>query len=167
MVLTAEGRPVAPGETGILHVRGPHVMLGYWKRPELTARTIREGAWPGDRVLCTHDRFTVDEEGFLYFVGRSDDIIKSRGEKVSPAEVEAVLYAMDGVTAAAVVGVPDALLGVSLDATALRRHCAERLEMHQVPQRVIVCDALPVTPNGKIDRRRLALRVSDGSEAAV
>ncbi len=116
LVLGETGEPVAPGETGILHVRGPHVMVGYWRQPELTAEMLVDGPIPGERMLCTHDHFTVDEDGFLYFVGRSDDIIKSRGEKVSPVEVENALFAIPGVEEAAVLGAPDELLGEAIHA---------------------------------------------------
>ena len=72
---------------------------------------IVDGPLPGERMLCAQDHFTVDEEGFLYFVGRSDDIIKTRGEKVSPIEVENAIFDIEGVKEAAVVGVPDEALG--------------------------------------------------------
>ncbi len=155
-------------EHGELLVRGDHVMQGYWGDPELTAERLRPGRWPWERVLATGDLFRTDDEGYLYFVGRRDDLIKSRGEKVVPKEVEDVLHAAEGVRDAAVVGVPDRLLGsavhahvsprpgAELDPVALRRHCAERLEDHKVPQLVVVHDELPRTPNGKIDKRTLA-----------
>lgn len=163
-----DGRRVAPGEVGELVVRGAHVMQGYWNDPQATAERLRPGRWPWERVLATGDLFRTDEEGFLYFVGRRDDIIKSRGEKVAPREVEAVLHALDGVRTAAVVGAPDRLLGEAIVAyvvphegaelrpAALRRVCAERLEDYMVPARVELRDTLPTTPNGKIDRRALA-----------
>ncbi|HEV2622904.1 MAG TPA: class I adenylate-forming enzyme family protein [Frateuria sp.] len=161
------GGPVAPGEAGILHVRGPHVMLGYWNRPDLSAQMLREGPLPGERVLCTHDWFRMDEEGFLYFVGRSDDIIKTRGEKVSPVEVENVLHAVEGVREAAVVGVPDELLGeairayvvlesgVSLGVGQIRAYCMRRLESFMVPQQILLCMDLPRTATGKVSRKAL------------
>ena len=80
-VLDEAGRPVAPGETGVLHVRGPHLMTGYWGDPALTDEWLKTGPSPGERMLCTHDHFTVDEEGLLYFVGRTDDIVKTRGRE--------------------------------------------------------------------------------------
>jgi amino acid adenylation domain-containing protein len=162
------GEEVPAGEVGELVVRGDHVMQGYWNDPALTARKLRPGRWPWEHVLRTGDLFRRDEEGYLYFVGRTDDIIKSRGEKVAPREIEEVLYDAPGVREAAVVGVPDPLLGQAvhahvcpleghvLDPAALRRHCAERLEDFKVPRKVIVCDALPKTLNGKIDKRALA-----------
>jgi acyl-coenzyme A synthetase/AMP-(fatty) acid ligase len=143
-------------------------MQGYWNNPEATAERLRPGRWPWERVLATGDLFRTDEDGFLYFVGRTDDIIKSRGEKVAPKEVEEALHSAPGVAAAAVVGVSDPLLGAAvhafvspapgteLDPTALRRHVAGRLEDYMVPQRIEVRDALPTTANGKIDRRALA-----------
>ena len=86
-------------------------MQGYWNDPEATARKVRPGRRPIERVLRTGDLFRADDDGFLYFVARGDDIIKSRGEKVAPAEVEAALLRFPGVREAAVVGVDDDLLG--------------------------------------------------------
>jgi long-chain acyl-CoA synthetase len=166
-LLTADGKPVPPGETGILHVRGPHVMLGYWKQPELTARMLKPGALPGERVLCSQDWFRTDDEGFLYFVGRSDDIIKTRGEKVSPVEVENVLHGMPGIREAAVVGMADTLLGqairafvalepgVSLSDKEIIKYCLSRLENFMVPKEVVFLPELPKTSTGKISKRTL------------
>lgn len=162
-----EGRVASPGEVGELIVRGSHVMQGYWNDEEGTAARLRPGRWPWERVLATGDLFRQDAEGYLYFVGRRDDLIKSRGEKVAPREVEEVIHGASGVREVAVVGAPDRLLGqavhahvvpetgVELDAGRLRRHCAERLEAHMVPQRMIFHAALPRTANGKVDRRAL------------
>ncbi len=111
-----DGREVSPGEVGELMVRGPHVMQGYWNDPQGTSQRLRPGRWPWERILATGDLFSRDAEGYLYFVGRTDDIIKSRGEKVAPREVEEVLYAAPGVHAAAVVGSPDELLGEAVHA---------------------------------------------------
>jgi long-chain acyl-CoA synthetase len=153
---------------GELMVRGSHVMQGYWGDPEGTAARLRPGRWPWERVLATGDLFRTDDAGYLYFVSRSDDMIKSGGEKVAPREVEEVLVGIVGVREAAVVGVPHRLLGqavhahVSLaspdavGAEELKRHCAERLEDHMVPRVVTVHEELPRTPNGKIDKRTLA-----------
>ena len=77
-------------------MRGPHLMLGYWRAPELTAHMLKDGPYPGEKMLCTHDHFTVDEDGDLYFVDRTDDIIKTRGEKVSSVEVENALHEIAG-----------------------------------------------------------------------
>ena len=162
------GRRVGPGVVGELVVRGSHVMKGYWDRPEETARVLKPGSFPGERVLYTGDLFRMDEEGYLYFVGRKDDIIKSRGEKVSPREVEDVLCSLAGVAEAAVVGVPDPVLGQAIKAVValregarltvldLRRHCARHLEDFSVPQVVEIRSSLPRTSNGKTSKRELA-----------
>ena len=171
-LLSVDGAPVAPGETGILHVRGPHVMLGYWKQPDLSARMLKPGALPGEWVLCSQDWFRMDDEGFLYFVGRSDDIIKTRGEKVSPVEVENVLHGMPGIREAAVVGISDALLGqvirayVALEPDTLLtdkeviKYCLARLENFMVPKEVLFLAELPKTNTGKISKKTLGEKVT-------
>lgn len=157
------GKAVPAGVVGELVVRGGHVMKGYWNNEEATARVLKPGRYPWERVLHTGDLFRMDEEGFLYFVGRKDEILKSRGEKVSPKEVENVLYAMPGIREAALVGVPDGMLGQSLkaivvtdepgmDARAVIAHCRAHLEEFMVPSQVEFRDALPRTGTGKIRR---------------
>ena len=167
MVLRQDGTHVEPGETGVLYVRGPHVMVGYWNKPEQTAEMIVDGPFPGERMLCAQDHFTVDEDGFLYFVGRSDDIIKTRGEKVSPIEVENAIFDIEGVKEAAVIGVADEVLGeairafVVLDEGATLTEpeiiaaCRTRLENFMVPQGVEFRDSLPTTATGKVRRKSL------------
>jgi amino acid adenylation domain-containing protein len=166
-LLSGEGKPVLPGEVGILYVRGPHVMTGYWNRADLTDQMLAPGKLPGERVLCTQDLFRMDDEGYLYFVGRTDDIIKTRGEKVSPVEVENALHRIPGVREAAVVGIPDELLGQAIRAyvvadpsagltvQSLRTDSAAFLEPYMVPTQVILCESLPRNPNGKVDKRTL------------
>ncbi|HEU4669620.1 MAG TPA: AMP-binding protein [Dyella sp.] len=166
-LLSPSGEPTPPGEVGVLHVRGPHVMAGYWNRPDLTEHMLRPGRLPGEQVLCTHDLFRMDEDGFLYFVGRSDDIIKTRGEKVSPVEVENAMSAIDGIREVAVVGVEDELLGQAirayvvlqedarLSAGQIRALCLRRLESFMVPQQVVFVQELPRTPSGKVSKRAL------------
>jgi amino acid adenylation domain-containing protein len=175
----ADGNEPGPGAVGELMVRGDHVMQGYWNDPQSTARKLKAGRWPGDRVLRTGDLFRRDEEGYLYFVSRSDDIIKSRGEKVAPREVEEVLYTYAGVHEAAVIGVEDDLLGQAveahvsaaeghtLDSLDLRRHCRAHLEDFMVPRRVIVHDALPKNDNGKLDKIALGATYGRSLEGAV
>lgn len=167
IVLDEEGQPVAPGETGVLYVRGPHLMMGYWGDPALTQDWLKGGPDPEERMLCTHDHFTVDEEGLLYFVGRTDDIVKTRGEKVSTLEVENVLHALRGVSQAAVVGVPDELLGEALRAYVvleqgaalteedILRFARSKLENFMVPREVVLLDELPHTESGKIRKGSL------------
>jgi acyl-CoA synthetase (AMP-forming)/AMP-acid ligase II len=166
-LLSEAGEPVAPGQPGILHVRGPHVMLGYWNKPDETSEMLRPGRYPGERVLCTHDWFTQDADGDLYFQGRSDDIIKCRGEKVSPVEVENCLHGIPGVREAAVVGVPDDLQGEAVRAFValepgsgltekdLKAVCISRLENFMVPREVVILPDLPKTASGKIRKKDL------------
>ena len=161
---SATGGPVPVGEAGTLYVRGPHVMLGYWNQPELTAHMLKPGRYPGERVLCTHDQFRMDADGLLYFVGRTDDIINTGGHKVSPVEIENVLHAIPGVLEAVVVGVPDETLGeaprafvvaaegATITEEAVRRACLARLEPSLVPREVVFVRALLKTDTGKIRR---------------
>ena len=171
-LLSADDQPTPTGETGTLYVRGPHVMLGYWNRPEQSARMLRPGKLPGERVLCTQDQFRMDAEGFLHFVGRSDDIIKTRGEKVSPTEVENAMLSIDGIRDVAVIGVADDLLGESicayvvlepdcaLSTRQIRAQCIKRLESFMVPQQVELCAELPHTATGKVSKNVLLQRTS-------
>ncbi len=166
-IVDAAGRRLGPRSIGELVVRGSHVMRGYWEMPEATDAVLRPGPLPGERVLYTGDLFHMDDEGYLYFVGRRDDIIKSRGEKVAPREVENVLCRHPAVAEAAVIGVEDEILGQAVKAIVavragasvtereLLRHAASYLEDFMVPKIVELRDALPRTPNGKIDKRAL------------
>jgi long-chain acyl-CoA synthetase len=167
-VVDDTGRRVPAGVVGELVVRGANVMKGYWQLPEETAKKLRPGPVPGEMMLFTGDLFRTDDEGYLFFVGRKDDIIKSRGEKVSPKEVENVLCSHPAIAEAAVLGVPDPVLGEAIKAiVALRsdaqatekdvlRHCAQHLEDFMVPQSVEFRETLPKTSNGKINKRELA-----------
>jgi acyl-CoA synthetase (AMP-forming)/AMP-acid ligase II len=161
-----DGNRLGPGQIGELVVRGRHVMRGYWDDPEATAKRYRPGPIPGERVCYTDDLFQMDDEGFLYFVGRKDDIIKSRGEKVAPKEVENVLYGLDGVTEAAVIGVPDPIQGeaikvfvvsegVALSESQILAHCRANLEDFMIPKYVVLCKELPKTSSGKIKKSGL------------
>lgn len=166
-----DGRRIDAADTvGELIVRGSHVMRGYWRRPEETAARLMDGEVPGEKVLRTGDLFRMDAEGFLYFVGRKDDLFKSGGQVVSPKEVEAVLHELPGVVEAVVIGVPDELLGnaikavlaveagAALAAGDVTAHCRARLEPHLVPRHVELREHLPKTLAGKTDRRSPLLR---------
>lgn len=165
LLLGENGQPVAQGEVGCLHVRGPHVMLGYWKQPEKTAEVLVPGPLPGEFLLKSGDLFRQDAEGDFYFVARSDEIIKSRGEKVSPAEVENAIYSLPAVQDVVVTGVPDPLLGEAvcafvatrdgeeLSIPQIKRICSERLENYMVPKHVLFLPELPRTVNGKLSRK--------------
>jgi amino acid adenylation domain-containing protein len=161
------GRRLGAGQVGQLVIRGATVMRGYWRKPEATAKRLRPGPLPGEQVLHTGDYARLDEDGYLYFVSRMDDIIKSRGEKVAPREVEDVLYALAGVREAAVIGVPDPVLGHAIKAFIVAdmshaytaaiviAHCKSRLEPFMVPKHVEFRDALPKTDTGKIKKSGL------------
>jgi amino acid adenylation domain-containing protein len=163
-IVDEDGAPVEQGETGELVVRGPHVMQGYWEDEEATNAALRPGPNPWERVLYTGDLFYADAEGYLYFVGRKSDIIKSCGEKVAPKEVELVLQSLPGIVEALVVGVPDPLLGhaikalvvvsdADIEARDIIRHCAKNLEDYMVPKLIEFRSELPKTDTGKVSRR--------------
>ncbi len=161
------GARLGANQVGELVIRGATVMQGYWEKPEATARRLKPGPLPGEQVLYTGDLCRLDDEGYLYFVGRMDDIIKSRGEKVAPKEVEAAIVGIRGVREAAVIGVPDELLGqavkafvvldagATLDGKAIQRECQARLESFMVPKYVELIAELPKTTTGKIKKTDL------------
>jgi acyl-CoA ligase (AMP-forming) (exosortase A-associated) len=173
MVVREDGTPCAPGEPGELVHRGVHVALGYWNDAEKTAErykpvpgqaaglTIPELAvWSGDTVK-------IDEEGFFYFLGRRDEMIKTSGYRVSPTEIEEVVYATELVAEVAAIGVAHPVLGqaavlVVYASTAdvsekLLIACKQQLPAFMVPAQIVMRDApLPRNPNGKIDRKVLA-----------
>jgi acyl-CoA synthetase (AMP-forming)/AMP-acid ligase II len=170
------GRRVGPGETGELVIRGGHVMQGYWEAPQQTAQRFRPAPLAGERICYSGDLFRTDEDGYHYFLGRKDDIFKCRGEKVSPKEIENVLYGLPDVTEAAVVPVADSLLGHAIKALVVTengrlskndvlRHCRDHLEDYLVPKYVEFVDALPKSSNGKI--RKAALAGRSGQPSAV
>ncbi len=166
-VVDENDRPVGPGVVGQLVIRGATVMRGYWEKPEETAKKLRPGPLPGEQVLYTGDYCKLDEEGYLYFVGRMDDIIKSRGEKVAPKEVESAIVDIPGIKEAAVIGVPDPILGEAVKAFVvleqgadlgerdILRECARRLESFMVPKTVELIAELPKTSTGKIKKTGL------------
>ncbi|QCI63224.1 class I adenylate-forming enzyme family protein [Phreatobacter stygius] len=159
---------VGPEVVGQLVIRGATVMRGYWGKPEATARKLRPGPLPGELVLYTGDYCRMDAEGYLYFVGRGDEIIKSRGEKVAPKEVENALMDIPGVTEAAVIGVPDDLLGQAVKAFVvieqgrtigekqIQKECQRRLESFMVPKYVVIAASLPRTDTGKLSKKTLS-----------
>jgi len=173
-IVDENGNGVGPGIVGELVVRGSNVMRGYWGLPEETARVLRPGEYPGERVLYTGDLFKMDEEGFLYFVSRKDDMFKTKGKLVSPKEIEECLCSLEGVSAAAVIGVPDEVLGNAILAYVcsdredmiekdVLKHCLCNLEDHLIPQMIQFVSSLPRTSNAKIDK--LALRHANDEAA--
>jgi len=150
--------------------------MGYWGQPELTAQALRpHPLLPAElgsheRVCYSGDLVKIDEDGFLYFVGRRDTMIKTSGFRVSPTEVEEVLYESGVVLGAAVIGIPDEVLGqhikafvvprasAPVDQAGLIEFCAARLPRYMVPKQVEVLDELPETSSGKVDYPALRRR---------
>lgn len=158
-----DGNRCGDEQVGELVVRGGHVMSGYWNDPAGSAARFPPGPLPGERLCRTGDLFRRDADGCHWFVGRRDDLLKVRGEKLWPREVEQVLCEAPGVRAAVVVGVPEPRFGQLLVAVVvadpaaaeprvLQQFCRTRLEDWKVPARVVFTPALPCTPNGKVDR---------------
>ncbi len=176
LVLNENGKLCEPGETGELVHRGPTVSLGYWNRPEDTARALRPNPIlppeMGDceKVCYSGDLVKMDDDGFLYFVGRRDTMIKSSGFRISPTEVEEVLFQTGKLRGAAVIGISDDVLGqvikafvvpkdgLPLDAQALLAVCAEKMPRYMVPKFIEVLDELPKTSSGKVDYPALRKR---------
>ena len=148
-------------------VRGSNVMQGYWNAPKATARTFRPGRYRGDSLLYTGDLFKKDEEGFLYFIARKDDMFKSKGERVSPKEIENTLCEIDGIVESAVIGVPDEIYGQAIKAFVVAKegngltkdqimtYCMKNLEPFLVPKYVEFTDSVSKSSNGKIDKKQL------------
>lgn len=159
--LLAGGAPAAAGQVGEIYVRSPSGSVGYWQRPEATAETFADG-W-----CRTGDLGRVDAHGFLTLAGREKDMIRSGGENIYPAEVEAVITTAPHVADAAVFAVPDAkytevgcgvivaIEGHQIDVEVVRRHCTERLAKYKIPRYLIVADELPRTPSGKVKKFEL------------
>jgi amino acid adenylation domain-containing protein len=160
-----------PGQEGELWVRGPCVAQGYWGDPERTARgfvTNPFQPWFQDRAYRTGDIVMLDDNGVDWlYRGRRDSMIKSRGYRVELGEIESALYGHEKVKEAAVIAVPDELVGNRIRAFVvpvggsevtggeLQAHCEQRLPRYMLPERIAVREELPKTSNGKIDRQRL------------
>lgn len=167
-VINDDGWPAASDTTGELVVRGPHVMRGYWNDPAATDAVLRPLPDGKGKALHTGDLFRTDAEGYLHFVGRRDDIIKVRGEKVAPGQVETILQSCPGVREALVFGEPEPILGhivhalvvrsdADLTERAVMQYCARRLPDAMVPKKVTFRPELPRTASGKISRRLAAM----------
>ena len=160
-IVDDEGKPVANGELGEVTVKSTTVMMGYWKQPEQTARTIRDG-W-----LHTGDIGYRDEEGYIFLMDRKNDVVISGGENIYPNEVERALLSHKTIADAAVIGIPDekfgeALLaicvlheGAHLDEDSLIAHCRDHLAGYKVPRQYAVVEELPRNPSGKVLRTEL------------
>lgn len=168
-IVDDKGHTVPIGQTGELIIKGPHVMQGYWNDPELTSRVFRRDETTGETWLYSGDLFRQDEDGLLYFVGRRDDLIKTKGERVSPKEIENVIAGHPDVSEVAVIGIPDDMLGKAIkafivlkdgapsDQKEILKYCAENMETIMVPKYINFKENLPRTANGKIDKKQLIL----------
>lgn len=173
LVVRPDGSSCDPGEEGeLVHRGGPHISLGYWNDPERTAERFRPVPGRDERgrtpelAVWTGDRAITDDEGYIYFIGRRDEMIKTSGYRISPTEVEEVAYATGMVRDAVAFGVEDETLGqrvrlvvapavTEFDTDALLEEMKSRLPLYMVPSSVVVRDALPRNPNGKFDRALL------------
>jgi len=168
---------VSIGDVGELWTRSPYNMLGYWEKPEETRKTIDENGW-----LATGDACYMDDDGYVYLHDRIKDMIISGGENIYPAEVENVLLAKEGVSDAAVIGVPHELWGetvkaivvISFDAkpdeineAAIVDFCRERLAHYKCPTSVDFASSLPRNPSGKLLKRELRAPYWEGNERLV
>jgi acyl-CoA ligase (AMP-forming) (exosortase A-associated) len=176
LVLNENNQVCKPGEVGELVHRGPTVSMGYWGRPEDTNKALRPNPLLppelGDceRVCYSGDLVKTDEEGFLYYVGRRDTMIKSSGFRISPTEVEEALFQSGHVRQAAVIGIPDEALGQTIKAFVVAReakavnpddliaYCADHMPRYMVPKTVEMLDELPKTTSGKVDYPALRRR---------
>lgn len=161
VILDDAGRPRPAGQTGEIVVRGPHVMAGYWRAPEVTARTFRRDERTGQVWLHTGDYGHLDSDGYLYFTGRRDDMFKHKGTRVSTLEIEAAAMDIPGVRGA-VVGPPadggdlEICVATELAPHIVLRELAARLEAPKVPAVCHVVAEIRLTLNGKNERTQLS-----------
>ncbi len=160
-VIDEQGNELPVGERGELCVKGPQVMKGYWQRPEATEEILDAEGW-----LKTGDIAVIDEDGFVRIVDRKKDLILVSGFNVYPNEIEDVVMAHPKVASCAAVGIPDEKSGEavklfvvardpSLSVEELKAYCKENLTGYKIPRQIVLKDALPMTPVGKILRREL------------
>jgi acyl-CoA ligase (AMP-forming) (exosortase A-associated) len=178
LVVREDGSLCDPGEEGELVHRGALVALGYWEDPQRTAERFRPpparegGLGSSERAVWSGDRVVRDEDGFLYFVGRADEMIKTSGYRVSPTEIEEVVHETGLVRDAVALGIDDPRVGQqialvvspsngqALDPEALLAALRKQLPLYMVPKQVIVQPELPRSPNGKFDRSLLRQEIS-------
>lgn len=174
LVVREDGSPCAPHEQGELVHRGSLVAMGYWNDPIKTAERFKPAphhnpALPFTEIaVWSGDTVTMDEDGYLYFVGRKDDMIKSSGYRISPTEIEEVIYSSGFAKEAAAIGIEHESLGQAVvvvisvqhpndyNEVLLMQHCQTQLPNFMQPAKIILLANLPKNPNGKIDRHALA-----------
>ncbi len=176
LVLNEAGERCRPGEVGELVHRGPTVSLGYWGNREATNRVLKPNPLlppvlgSCEKVCYSGDLVKVDEDGFLYYVGRRDTMIKSSGYRISPTEVEEILFQTGKIRQAAAIGIPDEVLGqtvkafvvakdgAELDCDYIQAYCLEKMPRHMVPKHFEIMSELPKTSSGKVDYPALRRR---------
>ncbi len=172
-VLDENDNPIRPGEVGEITARGENIMRGYYKDPEGSNKVLRNERY------YTSDLATVDEDGFVYVVGRSSNIIKSAGYRISPQEIEDIVLSVNGVLSCVVVGVPDDIMGEAVVAVVETKGASEKLKheiistsnqvlpSYKVPQNVVYIRNFPLNSSGKLDRRKtkemLMSKINDGN----
>lgn len=182
IAIDANGQRISkPGEEGLLYARGSTVMQGYYGREEASRGSFIPNPLATGReekLYCTGDWVTFDEEGNYLFIGRRDHMIKTRGYRVELGEIEAVMVSHPEVDEAVAFPIPDEAIGntiwaavtltdgSSLEANALKRHCATKLPAYMIPEKIRFEAALPRTANGKIDRRRIQDESVAGSRSS-
>jgi acyl-CoA synthetase (AMP-forming)/AMP-acid ligase II len=170
-VVDTEGRDVGVGEVGEIWATGENISPGYLDDPEATSERF------DGQTLHTGDMARVDDDGFIFVVGRANDFIKTWGYRVSALEVEAALMQIPGVVGAAVFSVPDDIAGeaiaaalladptIDLDPAAVREHCRRTLPRHLAPQYVDVVERFPLNAAGKVDKKALAAQLHEEASA--
>ncbi|NVK22034.1 MAG: acyl-CoA ligase (AMP-forming), exosortase A system-associated [Kangiellaceae bacterium] len=179
LVLRDDGSECDADEAGELVHRGVHVSLGYWNAPDKTAIRFKPIAGRDDYLpelaVWSGDTVKRDNEGYLYFIGRKDDMIKCSGYRISPSELEDSLYLLDGVAEVAAIGVSDEQLGqavmliikrdngksTSLDEQMIKKYCQQNLPNFMQPKYIEFIEQLPRNPNGKVDRKQLMQRFGE------
>lgn len=166
LVVNNEGKPVAPGQTGEIAARGSNIMMGYWKDTKSTNAVIRDG------LYYTGDLGKTDSEGYIYVVGRTKDMIKVGGNRVSAKEIEEALISLPEVSEAAVIGVPDTILGEAIkafivfktnfnpDIFDIRKRLASLLGQYKIPKQFVIRNELPKNESGKIMKEILKSEIS-------
>lgn len=167
-IVGKDGNELQANEVGELVIRGSNVMQGYWNDPVMTASVFRKGGYRVETLLYSGDLFKKDDDGYLYFVARKDDMIKTKGERVSPKEIEIILHEMDGISDVAVFGIPDHVFGQVIVASIVRKkgmliseqqvkkYCTQNLESFMAPKFIEFIDHFPISASGKIDKKLIA-----------
>jgi malonyl-CoA/methylmalonyl-CoA synthetase len=161
-IVGSAGEELSQGETGAVHVRGPHVFAGYWRKPEQSSEVLQQDGW-----FNTGDLGRIDQAGYLCLVGREKDLIISGGYNVYPLEVESVIDRLESVLESTVIGLPHADYGEAVTAivvetrrselseAAVLSHVRDQLAGYKVPKRVLFLDSLPRNDLGKIEKKTL------------